>query len=999
MIQRTILACSFGAAMLVLVACSGAAHAAPIAVAEVKRDKPVDFEQEVLPILKRSCLACHNKSDKESDLVLETPASILKGGSLGPAVVPGKGSESLLIKVASHAEEPIMPPEKNDRNAPNLKPEELGLIKLWIDQGAKGEVRGAAALTWQPLPPGVNPIYAVAVSPDGRFVAAGRSNQVFLYDVVSGTEVGRLTDPELLKMGVYSNPGVAHLDLVQSLAFSPDGELLASGGYQVVKLWRRPQNVQLQKLAASGGTAMALSADGKLLALAAGNEIRILDAATGNATKTLQGHKAEVTALGFTPDGTKLYSGSADKSVRLWNLEDAKLLAAAETPGAVRALAVVGDDGASVATGGEGSNDILVWGMPAADAAETNEDGSVKLVEQRKLAGHGQPVTSLATQPNARAQIVSASGDGTARLWNATNGQALRTFSHGAPIAAVAITADGQRLATVSAAKTARLWNATNGQQIAEMKGDPQQQFLVARLTGELDLAKTEVGLSKTALDNAQKAVPPKDEALKKAAEALAAARKTLDEKKAEAKKVADERAALQKAFEAADAKLKAAQAAADKAKQDLDKDSANENLKKAKEAADKALAEAQKERQDAENKLKATDKPLADTAKAETDAQAAYDAAERAHQSAQRDVAAAKEAVPLAEAAVKEAEAWQARVEAALKSAQEAAAAAELPLVAVAFAPDGSELAVADEARRLRTYQGQTGQPLSVFQGHEGAVRGLAYVGSNRLASLGAEGSIIVWDTQPVWTLERVIGGAGSGAFEDRVVALDFSPDGQFLATGGGEPSRSGEVKIWKVGDGSLVRDIPDAHSDTVFSVSYSPDGKYLATGSADKFVKLFQVRDGKFLKSFEGHTHHVLGVGWRYDGRQLASCGADAAIKVWNVETGEQIRTINNVAAKQLTALRWVRFAPDGNLSRDDVLVSCGSNAVLARRTSNGGAIRTYGGAADFVYNLDCTPDGRVIAAGGQDSVLRVWNAAGQVLRTFEPPKPQPTAETAAR
>ena len=147
-----------------------------IPIAELKRDTAVDFEKEVLPILRRKCLACHNTTDAESDLVLETPQSILKGGAEGPAAVAGKGSESLLLQVASLQGEPFMPPEDNDVGAKPLTPEELGLIKLWIDQGASGDVGGAAKLNWQPLPPGVNPIYSVAVSPDGQYVAAGRAN-------------------------------------------------------------------------------------------------------------------------------------------------------------------------------------------------------------------------------------------------------------------------------------------------------------------------------------------------------------------------------------------------------------------------------------------------------------------------------------------------------------------------------------------------------------------------------------------------------------------------------------------------------------------------------------------------------------------------------------------------------------------------------------------------------------------------------------------------------
>src|SRR5262245_26629402 len=214
--------------------------AAPIDIAEIKRDGDVDFEKEILPIFRRNCLACHSATEAQSDLVLESPQTILKGGAEGPAVVAGKGGESRLIKLASKQKEPFMPPPDNDVKAKPLTPQELGLIKLWIDQGAKGEVKAASReIAWQPLPAGVNPIYAVAITPDGQYAAASRANQIFVVHVPSRRELGRLTDPALLSGNIYKQPGVADLDLVQSLRFSPDGTLLASGGFRTVKLWRK----------------------------------------------------------------------------------------------------------------------------------------------------------------------------------------------------------------------------------------------------------------------------------------------------------------------------------------------------------------------------------------------------------------------------------------------------------------------------------------------------------------------------------------------------------------------------------------------------------------------------------------------------------------------------------------------------------------------------------------------------------------------------------------
>jgi hypothetical protein len=329
----------FMVAVFAVVFSSISVLSAPIEVAEIKRDSQVDFEREILPIFRRNCLACHSATEAQSDLVLESPQTILKGGSEGLAVVPSKGAESRLIKLASQQKEPFMPPSDNDVKAKPLSPQELGLIKLWIDQGAKGEVKTASTqIAWQPLPPGINPIYAVAITPDGQYAAASRANQIFMYHVPSRRELGRLTDPALLSGSVYKQPGVADLDLIQSLKFSPDGTRLASGGFRTVKIWRKPTAIVTELPEAEAATALAARTDEKRVSR--GEQLGELKVTLEGGEKTIN-HGSPVAAFAASPDGKRIVSLGADGTAKLWDVEAGKQIG--ELKGDIRATLNAGD--------------------------------------------------------------------------------------------------------------------------------------------------------------------------------------------------------------------------------------------------------------------------------------------------------------------------------------------------------------------------------------------------------------------------------------------------------------------------------------------------------------------------------------------------------------------------------------------------------------------------------------------------------------------------------
>ena len=199
----------------------------------------IDYDKQVHPFLKDNCIACHNKTTTKGGLNMETPELMIKGGETDKGLIPGKGADSIIYQAAAHTWDSEMPPKGNKVGAVNLTSQQLAILKDWIDQGARPSPKRDKVIAWEPLPAGIQPIFALATTAQGDFAAAARANQISLYHLPSQSLVTKLTDESLLKSGLYKQPGVAHRDLVQALAFSPDGTRLATGSFREVKIWKR----------------------------------------------------------------------------------------------------------------------------------------------------------------------------------------------------------------------------------------------------------------------------------------------------------------------------------------------------------------------------------------------------------------------------------------------------------------------------------------------------------------------------------------------------------------------------------------------------------------------------------------------------------------------------------------------------------------------------------------------------------------------------------------
>ncbi len=418
----------------------------PIKVITLDRKTPVAFEKEVEPILANKCAYCHSGNLTEGKFDLSSYEKMMRGGKRGPAVVPGKSAESLLVKLSSKAIRPYMPPKSEEP----LTPEELALVKLWIDQGAKapGGPKAAPKVVVKAPPAAVTPVLGVAVSSDKTTVAATRGNEVHLYNAASGAYARALVDPKLK---------TAHVSLVESLAVSPDSKYLASGSYQEVKLWDAKTGALLHTIPGFGErvVCLAFSPSGKLLAAGGGaptqeGEVKLIDVAEGKVVREIKDnpHSDTVFGVAFSPDEKLLVSGGADKFVKAYEVATGKFQKAFE--GHTHHVMGVGfsGDGKLIASAGA-DNVVKLWDYAKGEQVRT-------------VNAHGKQVTALVFV-GATGTFATCSGDEQVRLWN-TNGGNVRNFSAGGDyLYCVAVSPDGSVVAAGGQAGVVRLYNGKSG--------------------------------------------------------------------------------------------------------------------------------------------------------------------------------------------------------------------------------------------------------------------------------------------------------------------------------------------------------------------------------------------------------------------------------------------------------------------------------------------------------------------------------------------------------
>jgi WD40 repeat protein len=574
-------------------------------------------------------------------------------------------------------------------------------------------------------------INSVSFSPDGKILASGsRDNTIKLWDVKTGKVIKTLNQDSIS---------------ILSISFSPDGKTLASGSSdKAIKLWNVATGKEIKTLNGHSNTvrSVSFSPDGKTLASGSDDKtIKLWNVTTGKEIKTLNGHSDLIYSVSFSPDGKTLASGSEDKIIKLWNVATGKEIKTLNGHSDIVRSVSFSPDGKTLASG-SGDKTIKLWDVAKGE-------------EIKSLNGHNHFIFNVSFSPDGKT-LASASDDNTIKLWDVAKGEETTIMNeHQDSISSVSFSPDGKTLASGSFDNTIKLWNPSIGKE-KTLNGHKNSIFSVSFSPDGKTLAS----------GSFDKTIKLWNASIGKA--------KTLNGHKG----------AIQSVSFSPDGKI-------------LASGSRDKTIKLWNVATGEEI------------------KTL------------------NGHSDWVRSVSFSLDGKTLASgSADKTIKLWDVKTKQLIDTLE----GHKKAVWSVSFSSDGTTLASGSDDETIKLWDVSKRKEIETLNGHNYAVYSVSFSPNGKILASGSlDKTIKLWNVdarQEKHTLKGHI---------DSVHSVSFSTDGKTLASG----SSDNTIQLWDVDTGKKItidRD-NDGHSNEVFSVSFSPDGKTLASGSRDKTVILWNL------------------------------------------------------------------------------------------------------------------------------------------------------------
>jgi WD40 repeat protein len=853
-----------------------------------------------------------------------------------------------------------------------------GLLRLWTMPPIPGRTLAHA-----------DAVLAGAVAGDGKRLITGSADKIVRSWNLSNNQVER------------QYPG--HTGTVTAVAITANGQVLASASAdQTIRFWDQNTGKERALLGAHAGPVTALSlnqAGTQVLSASMDGTVKLWQVPTAPAKAFT--HPEAVTSVVLSPDGTKLLTGCTDKQARLWNLTNGQMERA--FPGNTLAVTSVAfSTNGTLAAGGGADKTVTIWNVadakvvkkltlpaavtsvafppaanaPPAQVAAGLADNSVQLLDIAKgtavktFSGHTGAVSAVDFLPKGD-QLISASADGTVRVWNIADGMAKTKLEYGSAVHGIALTKDAARLAAGGAGKTVKVWNLADGKETASIATSAEvrsiawsadgTRLLVGGADNHCRLYESDGKLVEffphdgpvlaVALHpdgkqiisaGADKTVRIWTSSLVRQVAHAGAVRQAFftpkgdqfisagDDRTVRIWNIADGK--LVKSIPAHQGPVVGCILSPDGTK--IISAGADNHVKVWLLTPPKPGAAAE-------------EKPAADLTLAgaphsltisPNGARLAVGYTDKAASSIRvLDLATGKDLMNLAEHAG--------------------------PVRVLAFQPDNRTLVSAgdDKMARISDIAVQ-----SVWDAHAGGVTAVAYHSNGTQAvSGGVDRTVKLWNLPGA---KEAVVARTFGPLADPVTAVAFSRDYTQLGAAAGKV-----VKVWSATDGKEVLTL--THPVQVKSLSFSVDKTKLVTGAADNLARVWDAASGKVLQAFD-HGGPVESVVFHPNNTTIIAGSADKTVGI------HALSAVRVIAAAG-GPVRGLALTPNGShvLTTDE-------KEVRLWNTSNGAKeARTFAGAEGALTAIAVSKNNVLVATGGADQTVRVYQFAdGKPLAQFK-------------